>query len=241
MKSIELFSNKYPEFSPIYVNQGLIGDCWLIATLLSLSINKNGKELLRDIFFINNDCTYTVKLYTEVRKVKYINIKPIFKVDNDENNNLKFYYSGSNYNIPQLFSINPDTELIWAPIIEKALSKYTGSIRNLDGNNASSAFMTLTNKEIKKVFGYSLSKRFLEKFKNDFNNGIIIAVIETKVRIINQDILLKNHAYCLYKIIEGNWYLINPHEHFDDIYNCVVIMQDQLIKDISLITYINSY
>lgn len=238
MKSIELFSNKYPIFSPTYVNQGTIGDCWLIATLLSLSINEYGKELLKDIFFINNDCTYTIKLYTEVRKVKYINIKPIFKVENDENNNLKFCYSGSNYNIPQLFGMNPDTELIWAPIIEKAFSKYMGNIRKLDGNYALNAYTALTNKEVKKIFGYSISKRMLEKFIKNFQENLICAVIETGSKIVNIQ-LIENHAYCLYKIIDEKWYLINPHEYFNDIHNCVVISQDQILKDINLISYIN--
>jgi hypothetical protein len=237
MKSIELFSDKYPIFSPTYVNQGIIGDCWLIATLLSLSINEHGKELLKDIFFINNDCTYTIKLYTEVRKVKYINIKPIFKVDTDENNNLKFCYSGSNYNIPQLFGMNPDTELIWVPIIEKAFSKYVGNISKLNGNYALNAYTALTNKEVKKIFGYSISKRMLDKFINDFNNNSICAVIETKNTIINTE-LVENHAYCLYKIIDGKWYLINPHEYFNGVHNCVVISQEEILKDINLISYI---
>lgn len=238
MKSIELFSDKYPIFSPTYVNQGVIGDCWLISTLLSLSLNENGKELLRDIFFINDDGTYTVKLYSEIRKVHYINIKPRFKVETDDNNNLKFSYSGDYYNIPELFGLNPDTELIWAPIIEKAFSKYMGNIRKLEGNFSYNAFMTLTNKEVKKIYGFSISKRMLEKFIKNFQENLICAVIETGSNIANMQ-LIENHAYCLYKISDGNWYLINPHEHFDGLHNCVTVPQDNIIKDISLITYIN--
>lgn len=240
MKSIELFSNKYPTFSPTYVNQGSIGDCWLISTLLSLSLNENGKELLQDIFYINNDNSYTIKIYDEKKSSKYIKVKPKFRIETDENNNVKFYYSGnSHYNIPYLFSMNPDTDLIWAPIIEKALSKYTGSIRKLEGNYSYNAFSALTNKQVKNVFGFSLSKRFLEKFIKDFNDGNICAVIETKSNITNEDILIKNHAYCLYKITEGKWYLVNPHEYFDGLYNCVSIDLNQLLTDISLITFIN--
>lgn len=239
MKYIELFSNKYPSFTPIYVNQGLIGDCWLIASLLALSINENGKDLLKEVFFINEDNTYTIKLYDNKRKSVYLNIIPKFRTDIDDNNNINFYYSGNNhYNIPYLFGINPDTELIWAPIIEKAFSKYTGSIRKLEGNHAYNAFTTLTNKDVKKINAFCLSKRFIEKFTKDFNAGLICAVIETKSNSVD-DKFTENHAYCLYKIIDGNWYLHNPHKHFDNLTNCAVMTQTEIIKNVSLITYIN--
>ena len=82
MKSIELFSPIYPDFTSEYISQGLVGDCWLISSILTLSFNQSGKDLLKKIFFIKNGL-YVIKLFNQVNVAKYIEVKPIYLMNNN--------------------------------------------------------------------------------------------------------------------------------------------------------------
>lgn len=235
MKTIELFSPSYPDFTNEYISQGLLGDCWLISAILTLTFNESGKDLLKKIFFIK-DGMYKIKLYNEINIPKYVNIKPKFYIEED-NNTIELKYAGYGKNIPHLFQQNPHTELIWVPIIEKALIKYVGSYQKLNGNTSFTAYKMLTGLEPKFVHGFGINKRFIDKFTDLFNKGKICCTLETNINLNNNDII-DNHAYSLYKIIGGNWYLHNPHNNFKELENCVTISQNRINTYINLLTYI---
>ena len=242
MSTIELFDDKYPTFDPHFVSQGNIGDCWLISVLFSLSINEKGKKILKDSFYINNDGTYTIKLLDEKRKNNYVKIPCKFKI-NKTTNQLK--YSGHSLNIPEIFMDNPSNEYIWASIFEKAISKYAGCIRKLDGNYACSAFKLLCNNEYEICYGYGINLRFLERFYTMFKNSNIACVIEflnNKFEIIEEDNIITNHAYSLYDIEVDKdkyfWYLYNPHKQFVNKESCLKIDIFKVKIYINLITYI---
>ncbi len=229
--SIKLFSNNYPDFIPFYINQGKIGDCWLISTLLALSINKNGKDILKKMFIIDEKTgTYIIKLYDETKKLNYININPKFKIYTDINNKQQLVFCGNKSNIPELFNLCPDTNYIWGPIIEKAIHKFTKLTK---GSYAYKAFSLFTDKYIHKIYSYGLNKRTLEKFKNSHNN--ICCVIESKNDTTK---LIKNHAYALLTIIDNKWYLQNPHDNYNELHNCIILDDDDIIKNVDIITYI---
>jgi hypothetical protein len=235
MATIELFYDKYPNFDPNFVSQGNIGDCWLISVLFSLSINEKGKHILRNSFNINNNGTYTIKLLNEKRINQYITIPCKFKVD--QTNQLK--YAGYSLNIPQLFNTNPSNEYIWASIFEKAISKYTGCIKKLDGNYAINAFKLLCNNNVELCYNYGINKRFLDRFFTMFKTSNIACVLEFS-NSTDKDII-PNHAYTLYDIDKDNnniWYIYNPHKQFIDIESCDKVNMLNIKNSLDVITYI---
>jgi len=243
MSTIELFDDKYPTFNPHYVSQGNIGDCWLISVLFCLSNNEKGKKILSDCFYINNDGTYTIKLLDEKRKNNYVKIPCKFKI-NRETNQLK--YSGSSLNIPELFNNNPSNEYIWASIFEKAISKYMGCMRKLDGNYAYNAFKLLSNNNVELIYGYGINNRFLDRIYDLFKSGKIICVVElsnSNLEILTNTNLVTNHAYSLYDIDKQDdnyiWYLFNPHNQYIDKNSCSKLDIKKLKDFVSLITYLN--
>lgn len=236
MKSIELFSPIYPDFTSEYISQGLLGDCWLISSILTLSFNQSGKDLLKKNFFIKNGL-YVIKLFNQVNIPKYIEVKPKFYISEEENNTIQLKYAGYGKNIPNLFQLNPSTELIWVPIIEKAIIKYLGSHLKLNGNSTYNAYKLLTGIEPKIIHGFGINTRFIDKFIELFNKNKICCTIETNINL-GDETIIENHAYSLYKINGGNWYLHNPHNDFKGIDNCVIVSQTNISKYTNLLTYI---
>ena len=97
--SIILFSSKYPLFSPNYTSQGRQDNCWLISTLIALSTKDKGREILKRLFTINDDNTYTIKLINDIKKTTYIKILPEFQL----NATNELMYCGNGLGIPKLF------------------------------------------------------------------------------------------------------------------------------------------
>ena len=239
MNRINLYADNYPNFSTQFITQGKIGNCWLISVLISLSLTEKGKSLLSDIFYVNQDGTYTIKLYNNVRKPNYITFEPLFTVEKDENNNLQMLFSGANLNIPQAFANNPSTDLIWSCIIEKAISKYLGSIKKQDGNTSMTAFNLLTNNEVFYVLNMSMNKRFFDKFIDLLKNNKICGTLETKP-VLNEkyNYLIINHAYSIFKLDGKNLHLINPHVQFTGESTSIIVNIDDLREYTDNITYI---
>ncbi len=239
MNRINLYANNYPNFDTQYIRQGNIGNCWLIAVLISLSLSGKGKTILSNIFYVNQDGTYTVKLFDNVRKPNYITFEPYFTVQRDQNNNLQMVFSGADLNIPEIFRNNPSTEYIWSCIIEKAVSKYMGSIRKQNGNLCATAFSLLTLNEINYHVNLSFNKRFITKFKDLMDNNKICATLETKkILPVNNNLLCSDHAYSIYKLDGDNLHLINPHNQFTDETQTIIVNINSLREFTDNITYI---
>jgi hypothetical protein len=239
MNRLNLYADNYPNFETQFITQGSVGNCWLISVLISLSLTEKGKKLLSNIFFVNQDGTYTIKLFDNVRKANYITFEPLFTVERDENNNLQMLFSGANLNIPEMFLNNPNTEFIWPCIIEKAVSKYLGSIRRQDGNVCATAFNLLTNNDVNYCLNMVMNKRFISKFKDLMKDNKICATLETRKSLPNKySFLLTNHAYSIYKLDGENLHIINPHEQFTDESKTNIVNIRELREFTDSITYI---
>ncbi len=225
---LKLFSSEYPTFSPDYVCQGYIEDCWLISTLIALSMKENGKVLLRNIFSINADTTYTIKLFNEMKKPVYRKVVPEFSVSRETNELLQ---CGNGLEIPTLFAINSDPEYIWACTIEKAVLEFLG---NSNKNHSYNAFACLIeNKEIHTIYSYGLNRRVLGKIKT--MQDTICCTLETNNTTTK---LMRYHTYVLHVIIDDVWYLQNPHYSVQDTQEFIALNEDEIAKNVDLITYI---
>lgn len=239
MNRLTLYANNYPTFETKSISQGNIGNCWLIAVLISLSLTQKGKELLSNIFYVNQDKTYTIKLYNNVRKPNYITFKPVFTIQKDINNNLQMLFSGDNLDVPTKFLNNPNTEYIWPCIIEKAISKYLGSIKKQDGNYCANAFKLLTLNDINYCINIAMNKRYISKLIDLLKNNKICATLETKKNVyIKYNFLIDNHAYSIYKLDGDKLHLINPHDNFTDQNKTISVNIRELREYTDNITYI---
>jgi len=239
MNRLNLYANNYPTFDSKCISQGDIGNCWLISVLISLSLTQKGKKLLSEIFYVNQDGTYTIKLFDNVRKANYITIDPIFTVKKDINDNPQMLFCGANLDIPTKFLNNPNTDFIWACIIEKAVSKYMGSIRRQNGNYCANAFNLLTLKDINYCVNIAINKRFISKFIELMKDNKICATLETKKNISDKyNYLYNTHAYAIYKLDGDKLYLINPHYDFIDESKTIIVNIFDLIEFTDSITYI---
>lgn len=239
MNRLNLYANNYPTFDTKCISQGDVGNCWLISVLISLSLTQKGKKLLSDIFYVNQNGTYTIKIYDSVRKANYITFDPIFTVKKDMNDNPQMLFCGANLDLPTKFLNNPDTEFIWACVIEKALSIYMGNIRRQNGNYCANAFNLLTLKDINYCVNIAINKRFISKFIELMKDNKICATLETKKNISEKyNYLHDTHAYAIYKLDGDMLHLINPHYDFIDESKTIVVNIFDLIQFTDSITYI---
>ncbi len=227
--SITLFSTNYPIFVPNFITQGNLNNCWLISTLIALSIKDKGRNIVKGLFKINNeDNTYIIKLFDTNRKLQYIKVTPSFRLNNTSN---ELMGCGNGLGIPALFKLSPDLEYIWAAIIEKA-------IINLIGNDTKHysyyAFLYLTgNIIINRIYSYGLNSRILSKINKIQDD--ICCTIETNNKTTK---LQKNHGYVLKYIKDNIWYLHNPHYSINNTLGSISLDETELIHNIDVITYI---
>lgn len=108
------------------VNQGSLGDCYLIATIASIA--KTNPEFISNMITDNGDGTYTVRLY-DAGTPRHI------RVDAD------FYRDG---NGNPAYAHGADTREIWPAIIEKAYAKMNGGYDDIVSDKPRAALLALT-------------------------------------------------------------------------------------------------
>ena len=211
INDMPLFSEGGPKMED--VQQGYIGDCWLMASLAS--IVKNNPKTIENIMKDNEDGTVDVTLQREsesgrFKKEVYTVKKSLFRIKQG------------------LFSLgvmSESQENIWVQMIEKAFSAYFAkgnesiNYYNIDGGGSDNkdAFKIILGKEAK---GYYRSdalsgdrKELFERIKGALDSKIplyyAVGKKEDVVKDVDGDKLITTHAFSLIGAEEkdGRYYI----------------------------------
>ncbi|MCW1970236.1 MAG: WXG100 family type VII secretion target [Anaerolineae bacterium] len=112
------------------LQQGLVGDCFLLASLGAI-VNKQ-PDVLENAIQDNKDGTYTVRFYEKIMGASF----PIYETVNnllpvDKNGNLTYAKQGDNGEL-------------WPAIVEKAWAQHKGGYNKIDGGNPGQMLEALT-------------------------------------------------------------------------------------------------
>lgn len=179
-------------------SQGMIGDCWLLASIKVLANNKKGKQILDNSLKVDKSGNIFVTLQG-VNKTYKITPKEI---------ELNFNFVEGDMDVRA---------------IEIAVNKYMSEQKaNIRGNTMSYAYKLLipqNNIQNIQCFNIESNKWFSDKMINSFNQqNKIICVSSHKskknvqqIQGINGEHLSTNHAYTVLKSDDKYVYLVNPH------------------------------
>lgn len=114
------------------LQQGLVGDCFLLASLGGIA-NKQ-PDVLENAIQDNKDGTYTVRFYEKIMGAPF----PVYETVNnllpvDKNGNLTYAKQGDNGEL-------------WPAIVEKAWAQHNGGYDKIDGGNPGEMLEALTGK-----------------------------------------------------------------------------------------------
>jgi hypothetical protein len=122
------------------VNQGALGDCWLLASLAAIA-NASPGVLQDAITGPKEDGSYDVRLYKKkgivntTFEAETVNVKSNF-VERVDNGNLSYARGGD--------KDESGNEELWVKLIEKAFAKWKGSYRAINGGYGEIALEALT-------------------------------------------------------------------------------------------------
>ena len=187
--------------------QGNIGDCWLISSIMALSLQPKGKKILEDSIQIHEDGSVTVTL-------KGVNKSYTFSAAEINGNN-------------NLSHGDPDVRAI-----EMAIDNYFYKERgintklDIDGNDSHLAFQILTGKNGRTYTANlisSIKERYFgntitEKQIRDFNKeNHVVTVSNNRDEILKLDdetTLIPMHEYAVKRSDSKNVYILHPQESF---------------------------
>jgi hypothetical protein len=119
---------------PNDVDQGYIGDCWIMAAMTSVA--QEHPEIIENMIQRNPNGTYTVTFQEDGEPVE-ITVTPDVPLNEDgEPIFAEFPYAGVD-------RAGDDYEL-WPAIIEKAYARYSGNYRDIEGGHAEDALEAMT-------------------------------------------------------------------------------------------------
>ncbi|CED90398.1 C2 family cysteine protease [Actinomyces succiniciruminis] len=119
--------------SPEDISQGIVGDCWYIASLQAVA--QADPSVIEDAITDNGNGTYTVRLYKDGKPV-YITVTTDQVVGQAEG------HEGE-----RPFARATDPNEMWPPIMEKALAAYEGSYGAIESNHGYRGMEILTGKK----------------------------------------------------------------------------------------------
>lgn len=114
------------------IRQGLVGDCFLLASLGGIA-NKQ-PDVLENAIQDNKDGTYTVRFYEKIMGAPfpvYVTVNNLLPVD--KNGNLTYAKQGDNGEL-------------WPAVVEKAWAQHNGGYDKIDGGNPGEMLEALTGK-----------------------------------------------------------------------------------------------
>ncbi len=176
----KLFPNGDP--SPNDVQQGQLGDCWVLATLGSMAASSSGRDLIKKMIVDNGDGTYTVTFGDGKAVV----------VDGD-------LYVNKNGN-PQYARGDGN----WVQIIEKAYAARSKDFENLDGGYQTNAIKVLTGSktgtmDLDPLIGFDPSKKdVLALVSDQLARGKIVTASG------------EHHAWSIVGVTDGKLLIRNP-------------------------------
>ncbi|KRA24635.1 hypothetical protein ASD65_09605 [Microbacterium sp. Root61] len=161
--------------NPTQINQGAVGDCWLLASMGSVA--GFDPDFIRDHMWQNPDGTWTVKMYNDGEPV-YIQVEPT---------------------VPENGVKDSDGGDSWASIYEKAAAEYFGgSYADIDGDWPDRALEAITGQP-----SQNLGEASFDDIEQALDDGPVVVTTENKDKrlwffgdvVDDQDRIVPNHAY----------------------------------------------
>ena len=177
---------------PTNMDQGSIGDCWLLAALGAVAQDDPG--FIRDHMWENPDGTWTVKMYKDGESV-YIQVEPT---------------------VVPLGARDADGNVNWLSVYEKAAAEYYGgSYEDIDGGHSSEAFEAITGQGADKTGDLTL-----DELKDRLSDGPVALGTEVSGTWwplddeVDDNRIVPNHAYIVDRVEERNGqtmiHVLNP-------------------------------
>jgi Calpain family cysteine protease len=214
-------------FSPNDVNQGSIGDCYFLASLIGVA-NTN-PNLIKNAIKDNGNGSFTVKLYTASEEGAWfwkkkvftptnVILYPTFPISVDAKDDAN---ANASSNPAHAHGGDKDakgnTEL-WVRLVEKAYALMLGSYKKLgSGGFGADALEVLTGKPYKEeVLGKSSKERIIEMYKN--KQPIELGTTKTMINALTGDLkkfamensIVGGHAYAVMYADESKIRVRNP-------------------------------
>jgi hypothetical protein len=197
--------SKHDQVDPSIIQQGAVGDCYLLAGLGEVALRS--PQSIKDMFIDNGDGTWTVRFF-EGNQAQYVTVDRSLPVD--KNGNFVYANSGANY--------TSSSNVLWVALAEKAYAQlnasgwigqdgsysYNGMDGKMDpqgqfylddGINYGDAGLVMTQITGRPYSGAALfSLSAVHQLVYDFQHGELIAMGTPKNGSIDGQ-LFHNHAY----------------------------------------------
>lgn len=178
------------------VEQGNVGNCWLVAALMALA---RDRDLVRGLFrsFDVEAGTYSIALHDLDGKPEIVEVDDALAVIETANGRL----------IPEYMQC-PEG-VIWAALVEKAVAQRMGGILKLDGGKGEEAFRILTGKPCLLLLPHDLvPQKLVGRQQESFPR--IYGYVEKRFPITfscqkeNLASLRDQHVYVLHSILKND-------------------------------------
>jgi hypothetical protein len=209
--------------------QGYVGDCYLIASVVSIA----GKdpEKIKAAFIDNGDNTYTVRWYSSVGVADYVTVNKMLP---SSNGNL--YYAGLGQNVLS------DISALWGALLEKAYAQWneTGNA----GRNGTNSYAGIEGGWMhnvnRQLLGYNSQNFYFsssteQTLRNEINAGKAVTVGTNGTVAAGW---VGGHAYVVtgYNATNNTYSLINPwgYNHLNVTWaqmvsNCILFTTTQVV------------
>ena len=178
--------------SPESINQGQVGDCWLLAALGTVAADN--PQFIRDHLWVNPDGTWTVKMYDDGHPV-CIQVTP---------------------RVPENSVGAADGTATWAAIYEKAAAEYFGGdYSDIDGGFSDDAYRAITGQSAERSGELSL-----EEIRDRLDGGPVALGTEDDEDWmpfddeVDDSRIVPNHAYMVDRVEERDGrlmvHVLNP-------------------------------
>ena len=163
---------------PNDINQGEIGDCYLISALAEIALKE--PELIADLISDNGDGTYTVNLYRH----KYFNLFGEL-IPNPITITNELPTRGDDL----VFARGADPDELWPMLIEKAVAAENGSYKGIEGGWGNQAMEQLTGVESEKYKPDRITFDQLDEFNQQGYAMTAATYHDLELKILNVTIL----------------------------------------------------
>jgi hypothetical protein len=197
-----------PLVDPSDLDQGMIGDCWLIASIGAIA-NTN-PEVIERMIRANDNGTYTVTLYDDGDAVEVTVTPDLPTVQGDP-----------------LFADNPATSdagdgtyELWPHLVEKAAAQYYGDYEDLEGDWPSKALELLSGRDTHTYeddwFGLDdvdpPSVSDLDALLDDGGAVLVSTAHDNRTSLYDDGTIVQGHAYYVQQVDpdEGTVTIVNP-------------------------------